>query len=159
MTDAPTPPRIERDDVHTVDDERFTTGNVCLVTGAASGIGRAVALVAATNGLTVVATDVDGDGLDGTAARATELNADGAVETVTADLRIDGEMDALVDAAAERGRIRFLANVAGLQHVDPLDEFGSRESLQLHPVLVVERKKPGSSNQTRKPGRWSLPYI
>jgi len=123
MSEAPTPPTVERSDVHTVDDERFTADSVCLVTGAASGIGRAVALVAAVNGLTVVATDVDGDGLDETAARAAELDAEGAVETVVADLRIDGEMDALVEAAAERGQLRYLANVAGLQHVDPIDEF------------------------------------
>ncbi|WP_121822443.1 SDR family oxidoreductase [Halostella salina] len=136
MSEAPTPPAVERSDVHTVDDERFTAESVCLVTGAASGIGRAVALVAAVNGLTVVATDVDGDGLAETAARAAELDAEGPVETVTADLRIDEEMDALVEAAAERGQLRFLANVAGLQHVDPIDEFPMERYDAIQDVMV-----------------------
>ena len=40
-------------------DERFGPDSVAIVTGGASGIGRATALALATNGLTVVATDVD----------------------------------------------------------------------------------------------------
>jgi 3-hydroxybutyrate dehydrogenase len=131
-----TPPEIERDDIHAVDDDRFSPENVCLVTGAASGIGRAVALVAAANGLTVVATDVDGEGLDGTADRAAALDVDGAVETVETDLRDETEMDALVEAAAELGDVRYLANVAGLQHVDPIEEFPMAKYDEIQDVMV-----------------------
>ncbi|SNZ06850.1 3-hydroxybutyrate dehydrogenase [Natronoarchaeum philippinense] len=131
-----TPPEVEREDIHTIDDDRFAPESVCLVTGAASGIGRAVALSAAANGLTVAATDIDEDGLDGTAQRAAAMDAEGAIETVPTDLRNDAEMDALVDAATELGDLRFLANVAGLQHVDPIEEFPMDAYDEIQDVMV-----------------------
>ena len=136
MSDHTTPTEIDRDEIHTVDDDRFAPENVCIVTGAASGIGRAVALVAAANGLTAVATDVDEAGLEGTAERAAELDVDGAVETVPADLRDEAAMDALVEAAAELGDVRYLANVAGLQHVDPIEEFPMETYDEIQDVMV-----------------------
>jgi len=136
MGETTTPPEVERDEIHTIDDDRFSPDTVCLVTGAASGIGRAVALVAAANGLTVVATDLDEDGLAGTADRAAELDVDGAVETVPADLRDDAAMDALVDAAVELGELRYLANVAGLQHVAPIEEFPMETYDEIQDVML-----------------------
>jgi NAD(P)-dependent dehydrogenase (short-subunit alcohol dehydrogenase family) len=47
----------------------FTRGDVVIVTGAASGIGRATAISAAAVGLHVAAWDLDGDGAEATAAR------------------------------------------------------------------------------------------
>ncbi|WP_256393984.1 SDR family oxidoreductase [Natronoarchaeum rubrum] len=136
MGESTTPPEIERDEIHTIDDDRFSPENVCIVTGAASGIGRAVTLVAAANGLTVVATDVDEDGLEGTADRAAELAVEGTVETVPADLRDDAAMDALVDAAAELGELRYLANVAGLQHVASIEAFPMERFDEIQDVML-----------------------
>src|SRR4051794_40643094 len=45
-------------------------GRSCLITGAASGIGRATALAAARRGARLVLTDLDGEGLAPTAATA-----------------------------------------------------------------------------------------
>ncbi|MFF0500659.1 SDR family oxidoreductase [Nocardia aobensis] len=45
------------------------TGRKCLITGAASGIGRATATAAAAAGMRLVLTDIDADGLAETAAR------------------------------------------------------------------------------------------
>ncbi|AHG03766.1 D-beta-hydroxybutyrate dehydrogenase [Halobacterium sp. DL1] len=116
-------PTLEREDIHVVDDERFGAETVALVTGAASGIGRATAVALAVNGLTVAALDVDAEGLSETTATADEMDAPGEIHPVEADLTDDEAVVAAVDAAAELGDLRFVANVAGLQHVAPLEEF------------------------------------
>ncbi|WP_232701736.1 SDR family NAD(P)-dependent oxidoreductase [Halobacterium wangiae] len=116
-------PTLVRDDVHVVDDERFGPESVALVTGAASGIGRATAVALAVNGLTVAALDVDREGLAETAAVAEEMGAPGDIHPVEADLTDDEAVIAAVEAAAELGDLRYVANVAGLQHVAPIEEF------------------------------------
>ncbi|WP_336037579.1 SDR family NAD(P)-dependent oxidoreductase [Halobacterium yunchengense] len=116
-------PTLERADVHVVDDDRFAPTSVALVTGAASGIGRATALALAVNGVTVAALDVDAEGLAETQSRAEDLDADGAVAPLEADLTDDEDAVAAVEAAADLGDLRWVANVAGLQHVAPLEEF------------------------------------
>jgi 3-hydroxybutyrate dehydrogenase len=119
-TDDLAPPRLAREQVLRPADGHLRDG-VAMVTGAASGIGRATAVALAVNGLTVAATDVDADGLAETRAIAADLGAD-RVETVVADLRED-DLKPVVDAAADLGDLRYVANVAGLQHVAPLAEF------------------------------------
>jgi 3-hydroxybutyrate dehydrogenase len=121
MSDEVEPPEFATEDALVLDDDRFAPENVCLVTGAASGIGRAVALVMAENGLTVVGTDVDEEGLEESAETADDLGVAGSVETVAGDLRED--VPEIVEAAAEHGSIAYLANVAGMQHIDPIEEF------------------------------------
>src|SRR6056297_2010991 len=124
MSPEVSPPTLAREDVHTIDDERFVRDRVAVVTGAASGIGRATALAAAVNGLGVLATDVDEEGLAETVERAEAIGepAD-AVEPFAADLQDETEIAAIADAARELGDVTFLANVAGLQHVSSIDEF------------------------------------
>jgi 3-hydroxybutyrate dehydrogenase len=134
--DTVAPPEIDSDDPLVVDDERFTAENVCLVTGAASGIGRAVALVAAANGLTVVGADIDADGLDDTAARLDDLGFPGSFHGVETDLTDDDALEELVETASDHGAITFLANVAGLQHIDPVETFPMDAYDRLHDVMV-----------------------
>jgi NAD(P)-dependent dehydrogenase (short-subunit alcohol dehydrogenase family) len=79
-----------------------------IVTGAASGIGAAIARTLAAEGASLVLTDRDGAGLSRIAA---DLHA----ETVTADLTDDTAPATIAAAAvAKFGRIDGLVNAAGL---------------------------------------------
>ncbi|SEW02106.1 SDR family oxidoreductase [Natrinema salifodinae] len=134
--DQVTPPTVAREDIHDFDDDSFTDRNVCLVTGAASGIGRATALAAAGNGLTVAATDVDEEGLDGTVDRGEELDLGGTIESIPGDLTDDGDLERIVDEAAELGDIKYLANVAGMQHIDPIEDFPMETYDTMHRIML-----------------------
>ena len=57
-----TEPRILQEDILVLIDDNFNPRNVCIVTGAASGIGRATAIAAAANRLTVLGLDIDSRG-------------------------------------------------------------------------------------------------
>lgn len=129
-------PEITHERIHTVDDPSFTTSNCCLVTGAASGIGRAISLAAAANGLTVVGTDLDEAGLEETVAHSEELDVDGRIRTVEGDLTNDESIERIVETAASHGDVKYLANVAGMQHIDSIDEFPMETYDLMHDVMV-----------------------
>jgi 3-hydroxybutyrate dehydrogenase len=116
-------PELTREDLLVLDDPRFTADDVAVVTGAASGIGRATAVALATNGLTVAGADVDEDGLSATRDVAADLEASGTVVPVPTDLTADEDVEALVDDAADLGDVRYVANIAGVQHIASIDEF------------------------------------
>ena len=117
------PPELTVDQILTLDDPRFESESVALVTGAGSGIGRATAVALAVNGLTVVGIDIDEDGLAETAEKAASLDARGQVVAAPGDLTDDGAMERIVAAAADEGEIRYLANIAGMQHIASIAEF------------------------------------
>lgn len=129
-------PAVTRERIHSIDDESFTADNVCLVTGAASGIGRALALSAAANGLTVAATDYDEEGLQATVDRAKALDISAPIEPIPGDLSTDQDIERIVEVAAGLGRLRYLANVAGLQHVDSIEEFPMETYDHMHSVML-----------------------
>ena len=52
-------PKITADQILKVEDRHFNNGNVCIVSGCATGIGRACAIAAAVNQLHVLGLDVD----------------------------------------------------------------------------------------------------
>ena len=116
-------PELTHDDFLVIDDPHFSADTVAIVTGAASGIGRATAVALAANGLTVVGADVDADGLADTREIAADCGVDGVVHGVETDLTDDGDVEALVEAAAEEGEVRYAANIAGMQHIAGIDEF------------------------------------
>jgi 3-oxoacyl-[acyl-carrier protein] reductase len=91
-------------------------GRVAVVTGAGSGIGRAVAGVLAGAGATVVCADIDAD-----AAKATADAIRG--RAVRVDVSSKAEIDRLVaDAVAEHGHLDVLCNVAGIIHESAVAE-------------------------------------
>lgn len=84
-----------------------------VVTGAASGIGRALCTALAARGKRVVATDVTQDGL--AAARAAERWPDSSVMTAYLDVTNEGDWEAALDQTEARfGGFDVLCNVAGV---------------------------------------------
>lgn len=88
-------------------------GRIALVTGAASGIGRATADALARAGAVVVATDVDTDGLEATAGA---IRAEGGqVETHRQDVTGEADWGRVMAAIREaHGRLDVLVNNAGI---------------------------------------------
>jgi NAD(P)-dependent dehydrogenase (short-subunit alcohol dehydrogenase family) len=89
------------------------TGKIALVTGAASGIGRGTALMLASEGATLVITDIDEAGLAETAAqiRGNGGTAITHVHDVTSESRWQEILQAVQDAF---GALHILVNNAGI---------------------------------------------
>ncbi|MFD4420408.1 3-hydroxybutyrate dehydrogenase [Agromyces sp. NPDC058484] len=111
-------------------------GRRVLVTGGASGIGRACAEAFATRGATVVVADVDADQANATAEAigGEAWPVDLADTAALADLSLDADI---------------LVNNAGIQHVRPIEDFEpDRFSLILRimleaPFLLIRAALPG----------------
>jgi NAD(P)-dependent dehydrogenase (short-subunit alcohol dehydrogenase family) len=86
--------------------------DVVIVTGAASGIGKATAISAAVVGLRVAAWDLNRDGAEATAAEIRDRG--GGALAVGADVTDDGQVQTALDASeASLGAARYLVNNAG----------------------------------------------
>ncbi|HEY3081295.1 MAG TPA: SDR family oxidoreductase [Chloroflexota bacterium] len=90
-------------------------GKVALITGTASGIGKATAKLFAREGARVVGADLDGPGAEATAA---EIGAAGGEATaVQADISKEADCERMVRVAVERyGRLDIVHNHAGILH-------------------------------------------
>lgn len=84
----------------TVLDQFRLDGDVALVTGAAGGIGGALAEAMAESGADVAVADVDAEGVHAVADRLA-AETDAAVEPVVADVSEESEVEELVDRTVE----------------------------------------------------------
>jgi citronellol/citronellal dehydrogenase len=99
---------------------RLLAGQVCLVSGAGSGLGRATALELARLGASVIGCGRRSEPLEETAAQAAGL--DGSFEPQDADIRDQETVERLVDGVLERhGRLDLLVNNAGGQFLSPAE--------------------------------------
>jgi 3-hydroxybutyrate dehydrogenase len=127
-------PEITAKDILALSDPDFSGENVCLVTGVASGIGRATALAAAFNRLKVVGLDVDREGGLETRQQAHRLG--GEMLFLEVDLTVDEQLGFAVSEAAQLGTIKYLANIAGIQHVDPIVSFPMAAYDHMHRLML-----------------------
>lgn len=116
-----TEPHIGMEDILVVPDDGFNPRNVCIVTGAAGGIGRATAVAAAANNLTCVGLDISEEGGKETEEIARKIG--GRMIFIKTDLTQDEEIERAVNEAAKLGTIKYLANIAGIQHIDSVENF------------------------------------
>ena len=94
--------------------DRFT-GKSCLVTGAGSGMGRAIAVRLAAEGGRVTASDVSSPGLEELAGRAREEGWADRLQTAVLDVSDEAAVDSVVaEAVARQGGLDALVNAAGI---------------------------------------------
>ena len=116
----------------TPDRSRSIAGRVAVVTGAASGMGRATALLLAAEGAKVAVTDLDQTACDavaeecGSSARAYALDVSDA----------DAISSSVAQIASDFGAIDILVNNAGISSFVPLDEAEAYEEMW-HRALSV----------------------
>lgn len=98
------------------------SGKVAIVTGAAAGIGYAIALRFAAEGAKVVIADLD---KDGSAAAAEEIGhtTGGKVLGLAMDTTIEEEVEAAVESTVARyGAVDILVSNAGIQIISSIDK-------------------------------------
>src|SRR6266571_4671550 len=101
--------------------DRSVKGRAVLITGAASGMGRATAHLFAQQGASVAVTDVNQAGIEPVVA---EIQAEGGkAEGWHLDVMDTAEIKRVVAEVAERfGRLDILVNNAGFGAFRPIDD-------------------------------------
>ena len=135
---------------------------VAVVTGAANGIGRAIAERFAAEGAAVVLGDIEGDALARVTAGIAGMG--GKAEAVTGDLTDEAGATRLIDGAnAKHGRIDILVNnLGGSRNAKiwemPVADFDFVLRLNLRSTFLVTRAA-APHMMKRRQGRNHLPFV
>ena len=111
------------------------TGKVALVTGAARGIGRGIALRLARDGADIALVDVEPDGINSVADEITEIGC--KATTFVADVGDREQVFAAVDhAASALGGLDIMVNNAGIALVGPIADVTPEQVARIWAVNV-----------------------
>mgnify|MGYP001819081699 FL=1 len=127
-------PAIARDEILKLRDPQFNSDNVCVVTGAGTGIGRATAVAVATNKLMTVGLDINA--AEGHKTQKLARDMGGQMIFLQCDLTRDKDIELAVSEAAKIGTVKYLANIAGIQHIDPIDNFPMEKYDQMQALML-----------------------
>ncbi|XDJ36235.1 MAG: 3-hydroxybutyrate dehydrogenase [Burkholderia sp.] len=110
-------------------------GKTAIVTGAASGIGKEIALELANAGAAVAITDLN---QDGASAVAEQIKAVGGKATAMAlDVTSEDAVNAGIDTvAAEFGSVDILVSNAGIQIVNPIENYSFSDWKKMQAIHV-----------------------
>jgi 3-hydroxybutyrate dehydrogenase len=111
------------------------SGKAAIVTGAASGIGKEIALTFARAGAAVAIADLN---LEGASAVAREITAQGGRAIgVAMDVTDENAVNAGVDqVAAEFGSVDILVSNAGIQIVNPIESYAFADWKKMQAIHV-----------------------
>jgi NAD(P)-dependent dehydrogenase (short-subunit alcohol dehydrogenase family) len=133
-------------------------GKKILVTGAAQGLGAAIASMAAREGARVMLTDLDGAGAAAVSQRINTACGTGTAFARTHDVRSEQQWsDAIAAAADQLDGLSGLVNNAGIVHVGTVEDTSLAQWKNMHAVNldgtfigiqralpVMRRHQPGS---------------
>ena len=114
-------PEIRQDEILILQDSNFNPDNVCIVTGCGTGIGRATAIAASANKLMTLGLDINEK--EGKKTQKIARDMGGQMIFLQADLCKDDDIQKAAADAARLGTVKYVANIAGIQHIDSVENF------------------------------------
>lgn len=136
-------PEFKKRDILFLKDDSFTPDNICIVTGSASGAGRATVIAAAANNLMTVGLDMDEAGGKETQKIARDMG--GQTIFIKINYCSDKQLEFAVEEAAKIGSIRYLANIPPFPAANPsgtmsLKEYDCKYKLMMRmPFFMSQR--------------------
>ncbi len=117
------------------------TGKRYLISGAASGLGRATSVLLARLGAELILLDINDEGLTAT----NELCGDATVHCITANLQNSSEIKpVIIDAVTKWGKLNGFVHLAGRPYVAPLKSINhntSTDIFNLNTYAAIELAK------------------